>query len=332
MNLYPLAEIGIAFIPILLFLAALQLFDSFKLVNLQSLMVTLLVGGAVAALAIFINATVSYWLQISYSTFLRFVAPFIEEALKIVYVVILVRANRVGFMVDAAIYGFAVGAGFAIVENTYYLNVLTEAGLSTWFVRGFGTAVMHGGTTAAAAIIIKNLAHRKNWGIGMLFIPGYAAASLLHMLYNLFILPPITLTLIILITLPPLVYAIFKASEEQTQQWLGTGLDNEMEMLQTLLAGNIADTRIGRYIKSIQDNFPDYMMADIIGYIRIYLELAVKAKGMLIMKESGIDPPIDEETKAQFRELRFLEQSIGPTGKLALQPLLKIGRTDLWQL
>ena len=57
---------------------------------------------------------------------------------------------------DAAIYGFAVGTGFALVENVYYLLSLPGAPAALWIVRGFGTAVMHGGTTAILAMARAN--------------------------------------------------------------------------------------------------------------------------------------------------------------------------------
>lgn len=332
MNLYSFVEIGIAFVPIILFLVSLQLFDNFQLVSFRPLLLALLIGALTAFTSVAVNSSLSVWYDIPYSDYSRFIAPFSEEILKILFVVWLIWKNRVGFMVDAAIFGFAIGAGFAIVENIYYLTVLTDASLTTWFVRGFGTAVMHGGTTAIAAIISKNLADRKGWPFMMLMVPGFFTAAILHMLYNLFLLPPITVTLIILVTLPPVIYAIFKVSEKQTREWLNNDLDDEMEMLQMIREGNITETPIGQYLQSVRDKFPDYLMADMLGYLRIYLELSVKAKGVLIMKENEITPPMDEETKAQFKELEFLEQSIGPSGKLALEPLLGLTNRDVWQL
>jgi len=71
-----------------------------------------------------------------------------------------VRSNRIGFLVDAAIYGFAIGAGFALVETVAYWNVLSTHTWSLWVVRGFGTAVMHGGATAICAIVGKALEER----------------------------------------------------------------------------------------------------------------------------------------------------------------------------
>ena len=43
---------------------------------------------------------------------------------------------------DAAIIGFAVVSGFALLENVYYLLNVTESNLFFWIIRGFGTAII----------------------------------------------------------------------------------------------------------------------------------------------------------------------------------------------
>jgi hypothetical protein len=255
-----------------------------------------------------------------------------EEFFKILFVIYLVQSKKVGFAVDSAILGFAIGTGFAIIENIYYLNALTDAGLLTWFVRGFGTAVMHGGTAAIASILIKDISDRKEWPDLFTYIPGFLAAVFIHGLFNQFLLPPVTVTILIILVLPPTLYMIFKKSEENTRVWLGTGLDSDMEMLRMLMAGNISESRIGSYLRSIESKFSAEIVGDIICYLRVYLELSIKAKGILIMKENDFDLPPDPETKAQFEELKYLEENIGKTGKLAIQPLLKLNNADLWQL
>jgi hypothetical protein len=50
-----------------------------------------------------------------------------------------------------------------------------------------------------------------------------------------------------------------------------------------------------------------------------------------MMRESGFDVTADEETRAKLEEMKFLERSIGTTGKLALKPFLHMSRKDLWQ-
>lgn len=325
-------EIGIAFLPILFFLVFMKLMDSFQLVNVTQVVLAIFAGFITAAVAIFLNGAILRFFEIDIAAFSRFIAPLTEEFLKLIFIIYLIKTSRVGFMVDAAIFGCAVGAGFAIIENIYYLSSVIDGGLLTWFVRGFGTAIMHGGTTAIAAIISKDISDRKNWPWLLASIPALFVAIFLHALFNMFLLPPITSSLLMIFVLPPVFIMIFKRSEENTRKWLGTGLDSDMEMLKILLAGNLSESRIGNYLKSIQNKFAPEIVGDIICYLRVYLELSIKAKGILIMKENGFDLPPDPEVDAQFKELNYLSNHIGKTGKLAIQPLLKINNTDLWQL
>ena len=52
-------------------------------------------------------------------------------------------------------------ACFAIIENIFYLDSLTSNNILLWIVRGFGTAIMHGGTISIMAIIVMNSINRK---------------------------------------------------------------------------------------------------------------------------------------------------------------------------
>ena len=74
---------------------------------------------------------------------------------------VLFAMNRIGFRVDAAIVGFAIGTGFSMAENAYLLHVLTQANITVWIFRGFGTAMMHGGTTAIFAVMAQTLIEKR---------------------------------------------------------------------------------------------------------------------------------------------------------------------------
>jgi protease PrsW len=326
------AEAGLALMPIIFFLGALIYLDSFKLVNAKNLAIAITVGCITAAAAFLLNTVLLRLTGTGIEILSRYGAPVTEEILKFLFIYYIIRAKKVGFMVDAAIFGFAVGAGFSIVENIFYLGALHEPGLLTWLIRGLGTAVMHGGTTAIAAIITKDIHDTKKWSHWLKPLPGLLAAILIHGIYNQFILPPLTSMLLILLTLPPLIYIIFKRSEMHTRNWLGQGLDHDVELLQLIMAGDFSESRPGQYLESLRNLFGGPVMADLLGYLRVYLELSLKAKGILMLKECGIMPDADDELNGQLTELTFLEKSIGITGKLALQPLLKLDDRDIWQL
>ncbi|HEY5897696.1 MAG TPA: PrsW family glutamic-type intramembrane protease [Burkholderiales bacterium] len=320
--LHPL--LGLA--PVLCFLAGLVLLDSYKLVRLRALVGLVIAGMAAAGVAYVINGTLLG--HFDFSTYTRYLAPVVEELLKALVIVALIRTHRIGFLVDAAICGFALGTGFALVENLLYLEFAHDAGTGAWLVRGFGTAIMHGGATAIFALIALAMVER-GWRA---FIPGFVIAALLHSVFNHFFFSPLASTVGVAVLFPLLLNAVFARSEAAVGDWLGKGFDADAEMLELINSGRLSDSPVGRYLHALKDRFKGPVVADLLCYLRLHTELALRAKGILMMRESGFDVPVDEPTREKFAELRYLEKSVGRTGLLALQPMLHMSNKDLWQL
>jgi hypothetical protein len=272
------------------------------------------------------------WTGVSPTAYARFVAPPIEEALKAAFLLFLFRSHRIGFLVDGAIHGFALGAGFAVVENLWYLLDRGGGEIFLWLIRGLGTAIMHGGTTAIVAILFKSLSERLERLSSFLALPGYLIAVVVHSVYNHFFLAPTVSTIIILVVVPALVGVVFAISERRTRQWLGVGFDADQELLEMVTTGVLSETRIGHYLHTLQERFPGPVVADMLCYLRVYLELSIKVKGLLLMRDAGFEVTPDGETRAELEELRYLERSVGPTGMMSLHPFLRRGSRDLWQL
>jgi len=288
-------------------------------------------GCAAAILSYPINLAGLEWLGIGFGSFTRYVAPLVEEALKAIVIIVLIRRNRIGFLVDAAIFGFAVGAGFAIFENLFYLQSLPDTKLGTWIVRGFGTAIMHGGATAIFAIVSHTLAGQKTTRGRAIFLPGFAVAVILHSVFNHFFFAPIVNTLAVLASLPVVLTVIFQQSEKSVSDWLGMGFDADTELLELINSGEFSTSKVGMYLNSLKEKFEGPIVVDLLCYLRLHTELSIRAKGLLMMRESGFMDTTGEETKAKLEELNFLESSIGTTGKLAIKPFLKMSPKDLWQ-
>lgn len=322
----------LGFLPVLAFLAALTLLDSFKLIRPRMVVQAIFTGGMAAVAGYLINSRLAGTIPLEPTDFSRYVAPWVEECVKTAYVVYLVAGRRVGFAVDSAINGFAVGAGFAFVENLYYLQTLANPPLATWVVRGFGTAIMHGGTTAIFAILAHVLTER--WGARnpLAYLPGLLLAATLHSLFNHFILSPILSTMVILVVFPLLVALVFNRSEKATRQWLGTGLDSDFELLDLITGGKISNSHIGVYLENLRHRFPAEVVVDMLCYLRVHLELALEAKGVLLLRQANLNFPPDPELTNRLAELRHLERCIGVTGKLAVTPFLRTSSRDLWQI
>ncbi len=146
-------NILISIVPLLIFIFVLIYLDSFKLVNIRTVLFVFIAGLFVAGISFFLNNLSYEMFGISQKLLLRIVAPIIEELLKYLVLVIIIRKGYVGFMSDAAIYGFIIGSGFAFAENIYYYFNVADASLMISLVRGFGTAIMHGCTVAFYGVL-----------------------------------------------------------------------------------------------------------------------------------------------------------------------------------
>ena len=327
-----LIRVSLSLVPVIAFLIALVFLDSYKLVRPESVIRFILVGCLVAGVSLIVNVVAIRLHPFDASTFIRYVAPIVEETGKFLILAWLIGSGRVGFLVDAAIHGFAIGAGFALIENIYYLQTVHSSTLLLWLVRGFGTAVMHGGTLIIAGVISKALFDRRHSRTITVFLPGFLAAVALHSLFNHFMLPPLLATALLLVALPIMVSIVFQRSETATMKWLGTGIDADLEIFDLITTGSISKSAIGRYLDSLRDRFSPTVVADMLCLLQIQAELSIRAKSLLLMKKHGLRPPPDPGLKSILDEMNYLEASIGRTGKLALSPVLHLGHRELWQI
>ncbi len=327
-----LTRAPVGLLPVLIFLLILVYLDSYKLVSLRTVLWVILTGALLPVASYWINGYAIGFLGLDLHVYSRYAAPLVEEAMKACVMIYLFKSHRIGFLVDAAILGFAVGAGFGVVENFYYLYMAADAQIAVWVVRGFGTAVMHGGTMALFGVMAQTLTERQMKINPLLLLPGFILAVTIHSVFNHFPGTPILTTLGTLLALPPIFMLVFQKSARSMHEWLEVDFDEDAMLLEQINSGEFTQSRIGRFLNDLKQAFPGTVVVDMLCYLRLYTELALRAKGVLMMRENGLDTPVGERTRAKFEEMRFLEKSIGKTGLLAMSPFLKMTRKDLWQL
>jgi protease PrsW len=328
-------DVVLALVPVVAFLSALSLMDSFRLVRPRAIAGAMAYGALAAGVSLAINQWLLHVRHVPAPIVSRYVAPIVEETAKAALLVALIATARVAFLVDAAVQGFAVGTGFALVENLWYLGSLSGASTIVWIVRGLGTAVLQGGTTTIFAIVSRALADRsggppKGGHYIRPFVPGWLAAVAIHAAFNQRWLPAVAEMLVILIVLPLLVLAVFERSERATRDWIGAGLDLDIELLALMGSESFAYTRFGRYLRELRARMPGPVVADMFCLLRLELELAVEAKALLLAREAGLEVPVSDDLEASLAERDFLQQSIGTIGLLALKPLQITSDRDRW--
>ncbi|HET7063003.1 MAG TPA: PrsW family glutamic-type intramembrane protease, partial [Rudaea sp.] len=253
----------IGLLPALCFLGALLLLDSYKLVRLRMVVTTIVVGGALAGVCYLLNLAVIHAGNIDFEDYSRYGAPLLEESIKSTVILMLIRTRRIGFLVDASVLGYAVGAGFATVENLYYLSTLTDPHMAVWIVRGFGTAILHGGVQAIFAALVLAYADQRGKLDLRGILPPLMLAVVIHAAFNQFVLPPIQETLLVLVSVPPLMFWVFVRSERGVRGWIGSGFDADTELIELLDSGSFSESNAGQYLFALRERFPGEVVADL---------------------------------------------------------------------
>jgi RsiW-degrading membrane proteinase PrsW (M82 family) len=319
----------LAVLPVLLFLGVLTLMDSFKLVPLRNVVRALAVGAvaAVMAGAIFHSGLAA---GLSSEALLRHTEPLVAECVKAALVTWLVTTRRVGFLVDAAVLGFAVGTGFALIENVAFFRALADAPLPTWLAHTLGTTMMHGGTAAVFAMLGRTLVDRHPGRTSLALLPGLLVAIAVHWTIGQLALPPLARTVVILLVLSLLLVAVFEGSERATRKWVAAGLDLDIELLQLVTSQHFEGTRYAAYLRGLRERFPAHVVADMFCLLRLELELSVQARALAIARDAGLHLPDDEDLDVALGEYEYLRRSIGRTGLLALGPIQVVSGHDHW--
>jgi RsiW-degrading membrane proteinase PrsW (M82 family) len=334
-----IAHWGVALIPVLVLLAVFVWLDAFELMNFREIVMLLVLGGFSAIAVYPISGRLIDTLPIGFSGYSRFIAPWIEEASKGIVMIGLFWFNRIGYKLDAVISGFAIGAGFSVVENVIYLTIFPQYGTGTWLVRGLGTAVMHGTTLAILAAIAHELAEREtrasaaDFDFNLLwFLPGYVIAVVLHTTFNQFPDRPMLAMMGAVIFAPVAVLAIFHFGTAEAERWLVAECTAHQAQLATLKAGQWPEGPSGNKIAALAERLPPEGAKRIRRYWELQAWLVVEAEKAM-MEEAAGDVSLDEDqVRAAFAELEGLRRALGKSTSTALKALLPFSRNDYWEV
>jgi RsiW-degrading membrane proteinase PrsW (M82 family) len=330
---------GVALVPVLVMLAIFVWLDAFALMNLKEVLVLLLLGAIGALIAWPISGRLLDTLPIGFSLYSRFMAPWIEEAIKAGIMILLFRMNRIGYKLDAVISGFAIGAGFSVVENIFYLTLFPNYGAGTWLVRGFGTAIMHGTTLAVLAAIAHEFAERETREAAadydfslMWFVPGYGVAVALHTAFNQFPDRPMISMMAAILVAPIALIVILNFGTAEAQRWLAGECAEHKAQVEALRAERWPDGPAGKKIAALAERLDPEAVKRVRRYWELQAWLVAEAEETM-MEEAAGDAEFDAAAvRAAFAELDGLKQALGRSTFAAVQALLPFSRNDLWEV
>lgn len=337
-----LAEVahwGLALIPVLILLAIFIWLDAFKLMNLHEILFLLFLGGCGALASWPVAGRFLDTLPIGFNNYSRYVAPWIEEAIKAVIMIGLFRFNRIGYKLDAVISGFAIGAGFSVIENIIYLIRFPDYGAGTWLVRGLGTAVMHGTTLALLAAIAHELAERETREVAgefdfhlWWFLPGYLLAVAIHMTFNQFPDRPMISMMGAAVFAPIALILIFNFGTAEAERWLVAECAEHKVQLETLRSGKWPDSAAGQKISALAERLGGENEKRVRRYWELQAWLVVEAEETMMEEVAGGVSIDKSHVRAAFEELDGLRRALGRSTHTALTALLPFSRNDYWEV
>ena len=300
------------------------------------MLVARVVAGAVAALA-------RRWLHplavrragLETRTFTRYVAPVTEETLKAA----LRRSTRcgarqIGFLVDAAIVGFAIGAGLrGRREHRIPAAMLEDRRIWVWIVariRHRDPARHDDRDHRDRGEVADRIARpdRRGW----LILPGWLAAIVLHSAYNHALVSPLLAAgAADARDAARSCCPCSTAASARRASGSATVSISTWSCCSSSRSSHFGAHPARPLSEELRARFPGPVVADMFCLLQLDLELSIRAKGMLMAREAGLRVAAGSDARrASWTERAYLTKTIGRTGLLALRPLQVTSDRDHW--
>lgn len=329
-----------ALLPVVIYIFVVYKIDNFALISVRNLLLQVLYGMVTALVCFGLFQLTGEMLADEHSDYVN---PVLEELVKGLPILYLASRKKIVFFIDSVICGAAVGGGFSILENIFYLLFGHKMGLGTVLFRGLEVALLHMGCSAIVAAglmlavrIIERSRSRlgiKKSDIGMsVFL--LMEAPVLHVFHNAFHFNPLMQFIFVFGTMGGLLMWTYYYDVDMIHRWLDKGLDKQLALLDSIKSGQLDKTQTGIFLESIKKKFPPEDFFDIICYVQLHVELSVAAKSRVMVRESGLvkDLPLTEENKelilSQYEEYKILEKRLGKLARMTIGPIVKYYPAD----
>ena len=319
-----------ALLPVVIYIFVVYKIDNFSLISVKNLLLQVLCG-MVTALACFgLFQLTGEMLADEHSDYIN---PVLEELVKGLPLLYLASRKKIVFFIDSVICGAAVGGGFSILENIFYL-LLGDGitGIGTVLFRGLEVALIHMGCSAIVAaglMLVIRLIDDIAMSVFLLL-----EAPVLHVCHNAFHFNPLMQFIFVFGTMGGLLMWTYFYDVDMIHRWLDKGLDKQLALLDSIKDGHLDDTPTGVFLESVKDAFPPEDFFDIICYVQLNVELNVAAKSRVMIRESGLerDLPLSDAEKelfmAQYTEYKILEKNLGKAARMTIAPIVKFYPAD----
>ncbi len=298
------------------------------------LMLSFAWGMAMFLVALFVQDLLIDRQLISYSQVVLFSAPVLEELLKALLIIFLMQTMSLRYTVEGTTYGFAVGTGFAVIENLFYITIGANAALADVLLRIFSVSLMHAFNSA----IIGTVAGTSSFHGARVRVPRMVSVVLFSML----------------------VHALFNLIAVSTQAWaliafsvsIGIGgtltiiliaknsLTSESRAIQSALteklsAGELAAVvspfELAQIVEEKSNLLGDRRRDLIAEYITLQAQRGIIYKTLSMNQRTSYEARLRAQLETLELRLNALQGSMGMVNRLWLRSILPSDERQIWE-
>ncbi len=309
--------------------------DMYKTGEFRVILASAAAGIAGFFLASLINRTILNLGWLAREDIIRYAAPVLEEILKGLLLLYLIRRPNFTYFVEGAIYGFAAGMGFAIAENWQYVLAAKDAGLAVAIGRVLSTNLIHAATTALLGIALGLARFQRSFRAILFGLGGLLAAVLMHMAFNNLVTRVKSGILLIyaaacgLAAAGMIVYAIKRGLKEEKawiEQTLGAAdrvTSGEAAVVQSM-------DKIDKLLKPMEVRFGKQKTQQAKEFLIIQARLGLLRKSLEKLSDERMKKSIEDQMGKLRGEMDVARRKVGTYAILYLRRIFPEDSSPLW--
>ena len=319
----------------LFFLGIIRKFDFYQTGQFQTILLSLVLGGIAYAPAAFINNTLGYSKLLDHNTIERFIAPVLEETLKALVLIYLVRRSQFTYTVDGALYGFATGIGFAVAENVEYITQAPSFAVVVALQRVFSANLVHAFSSAIIGIAL-GISRLETPKIRWLFSTfGWLLAIGQHMLFNILIGRDGTHPVIFFLSVLPGILFMFyfmQRGKRQARGWIKEklGMESRVTRGEVALVDHLADPEDALY--PVVERFGVETANQVEQLLYLQTHIGIKSKALDGLRDNDMMyKAVEAEINEMRKKMKKIQNEIGVYPMLFVRGLFTDEMVSVWE-
>ncbi len=267
---------------------------------------------------------------------IQYIAPILEEFLKCLILIYLVKKPSFTYYVEGATYGFAAGIGFAVLENYQYILSSPDSGMTIAIARVLSTNLMHASATSLSGIFIGQARFLKSIKSITLGFVGLLSAIIIHTIYNNLVTRLDTGLLLVIaagfgfISAGVIAVSIRRGLKTE-RAWIEEKLGEEDRVTSTEARLVQGMNKLKMILAPFTEKFGTKKAAQAERFLVIQARLGILRKNLELMSTDENKVAIETQIDQLLIEMDDIRRSIGAYAMLYIRHIFPSDVSPIWQ-